>query len=95
MTTSLDRALQRLTEKYPPKHPDRSTMRDYEKQRARTNDTPIVTTNGWQNKASSGVVDQRKQDSIPVGSLDRSLWGPPPVRGVAVANKNKKKGKKK
>lgn len=92
MPTTLDRALQRLTEKYPPKHPDRKTMRPYEK-KARTNAAPIVSTNGWQ-KQIGGEVNWKKQDSIPVGTLDTGLWCAPPPRGAAIAGKKNKKGKK-
>jgi hypothetical protein len=95
MTTSLDRALQRLVEKFPPKHLDRKTMRPYEREQQRTNAAPIVTPYGSREPVG-GTVNWKKQDSIPVGQVDSSLWGPPPVRGVAVANKNKNnKGKKK
>lgn len=99
MSTTLDRSIQRLLEKFPPKHPDRSRMRPEERRRERrirrTNSAPMVQTNGWQGKVG-GTVDWRKQERIPVGKLDTSLWAAPPPRGMAVisgkgrGNKGKK-----
>lgn len=84
--TDLDRALQRLMRKYPPKHPDRKKMREYERQR--TNVQPIVhDANGWSPETGqvvSRTVDWKKQERIPVGQLDTSLWAPPPPRGQVV-----------
>lgn len=98
MTTALDRSIQRLLETFPPKHPDRRSMRPEERRRERqqrTNARPIVTTNGWQGKVG-GTVDWKKQDSIPVGTLDRGIWADPPKRaqhvpsGKGRGNKGKK-----
>lgn len=70
MSRDLDRALERLRATYPPKHPDRKRMRDFERKRLKTNTAaPSVQTNGYQSNRPTGDVDWDKQDRIPVGHV--------------------------
>lgn len=65
--TEMERALERLQRRFPPKHPDRKAMREFEKQRNRTNQRPSLQTNGYQDNRPVGEVDWHKQERIPVG----------------------------
>jgi hypothetical protein len=82
-TKTLDASLRRLQDVFPPKHPDRRTMRPHEARKLVANhQQPVVVTNGWQMRRRPGTsVNWAKQERIPVGQPDMSLWGPPPVRG--------------
>lgn len=85
MSTALDKAFQRLMDRFPPKHPDRTKVRAYEQ---RVNDTPHVITNGWQQRRTGTTVDWSKQDRIPVGNPNPQPSGPSP-RGFVSAGKGR------
>lgn len=67
--TELDKALERLVRRFPPKHPNRKAMREFERSRLRTNAAPSVQTNGYQDNRVTGEVDWDKQERIPVDRL--------------------------
>jgi hypothetical protein len=88
MSHNLDRAIARLLDRFPPKHPDRSRMRPEERKKEkalRTNQHPRVATNGWQGR-TTGTVNWAKQERIPVGALDRGIWAEPPKRGEHISS---------
>lgn len=86
--SELDKAFDRLLRRFPPKFPDRTKMRDFEKDRLRTNRAPVVQTNGYQSNKPTGEVDWNKQERIPVGHV-ASEGG---RRKKPDGSKNKKKG---
>lgn len=75
-----------LLEKYPPRHPGPHRP----KRKVKTN-THVFTV--IDRLPCQGITDWKKQDGIPQGKPTEGLWGPSPVRGLAVAGK-KKPGKK-
>jgi hypothetical protein len=89
-TTAVEKAYTRLISRRPefgPKHPDRAKMRRYERDH-KVNATPIVhDSNGWSPNTGTvaRTVDWAKQDRIPVGELDTSLWAAPLPRGGHVS----------